>query len=140
MNKVSLFFIAIVLFTGHALAQQDTTGVDSTKRASDSLYYQAPDLMPEFPGGDVEMQKFIMNNLEYPPLAIENNIQGRVLVEFIVDEQGKVTQVKVLKGIGWGCDEAAMKVVKKMPRWKPGIHNGKLVKVRYVMPFRFRLG
>ncbi len=95
--------------------------------------------MPEFPGGQAELFKYLQKNLEYPPLAKENNIQGRVVIEFVVDENGKITNPRVVKDIGWGCGEAALKVVKSMPRWKPGKQRNKPVSVRYNLPVRFQL-
>ncbi|HCS19356.1 MAG TPA: energy transducer TonB [Bacteroidetes bacterium] len=95
--------------------------------------------MPEFPGGANEMTRFILENLDYPPLAQENGIQGKVMVEFIVDEHGNIKNAKVVKGIGWGCDEAALKVVNKMPKWSPGKQRNKPVRVRFVLPIKFQL-
>src|SRR5690606_8626464 len=96
--------------------------------------------MPEFPGGEKKMLEYIAENLEYPPLAKENNIQGRVVVQFVVDENGKIVDAKVVKDLGWGTGEAALKVVRSMPRWKPGKQRNKPVRVRYILPIRFVLG
>ena len=96
--------------------------------------------MPQFPGGQDSMVKFISENLVYPVLAQENNIQGRVVVQFVVKENGEIADVKIVsKALGWGLDEAAVAVVKKMPVWKPGKLRGAPVKVRFVLPIRFRL-
>jgi protein TonB len=94
---------------------------------------------PEFPGGVAKMYEFIGKNLNYPPLAKENNIQGRVVIQFVVNEDGSITDVKILKDIGWGCGDEATKVVKSMPRWKPGKQRNKAVKVRYNLPIKFEL-
>lgn len=110
-----------------------------TEKTDEPEIFVVVEDMPAFPGGTAEMQRFIQENLEYPPLAQENGIQGKVMVEFIVDEQGKITNAKVVKGIGWGCDEAALKVVSKMPRWSPGKQRNKPVKVRFVLPIKFQL-
>jgi protein TonB len=96
--------------------------------------------MPEFPGGQDSMAKFISDNLIYPALAQENNIQGRVVVQFIVEEDGRISNVKLVSTpLGWGLDEAAIRVIKKMPNWKPGKQRGEPVKVRFVIPIRFQL-
>ena len=95
--------------------------------------------MPEFPGGEAAMYKFIGKNIEYPRMAKESGISGRVYVTFVVERDGSVTDVKILRGIGGGCDEEAVRVIKKMPRWSPGKQRGKPVRVQYRMPIKFTL-
>jgi periplasmic protein TonB len=95
--------------------------------------------MPSFPGGEAERNKFLAENIVYPQQATENGIQGTVYVSFVVDSKGNVTDVKVLRGIGGGCDEEAVRVVKMMPQWHPGKQNGKLVRVLFNMPIYFKL-
>jgi len=95
--------------------------------------------MPEFPGGESAMYKFIGKNIEYPRMAKESGISGRVFVTFVVEKDGSVTDVKILRGIGGGCDEEAVRVIKKMPRWSPGKQRGKPVRVQYRMPIKFTL-
>lgn len=95
------------------------------------------DQMPQFPEGEKEMTKFIQDNLKYPALAKEYGVQGAVLVSCIIDREGKITQIKVIRGIGSGCDEEAMRVVSKMPAWIPGKQGGKLVRVNYTIPIKF---
>jgi len=95
--------------------------------------------MPSFPGGEEELLKFMAENTKYPPLARENGLQGNVFITFVVDERGRIDKVKVLRGIGGGCDEEAIRVVKAMPQWKPGKQRGMPVRVQYNLPFRFTL-
>ncbi|HCS22043.1 MAG TPA: hypothetical protein DIW47_16055 [Bacteroidetes bacterium] len=95
--------------------------------------------MPEFPGGTDSMTKFIWSNLNYPDSAVRHNIQGKVAVQFVIDEEGRVTDPKIVKGLGWGCDEEVLRIVKLMPNWTPGKQKGKPVKVRFVLPIRFQL-
>jgi protein TonB len=95
--------------------------------------------MPVFPGGDTERQKFLAETIQYPQQAAENAIQGTVYVQFVVDSKGNITDVKILRGIGGGCDEEALRVIKMMPTWKPGRQNGKTVRVLYNMPVIFKL-
>ena len=95
--------------------------------------------MPSFPGGEAERNKFLATNIVYPQQATENGIQGTVYVSFVVDSKGNVTDVKVLRGIGGGCDEEAVRVVKMMPQWHPGKQNGKQVRVLFNMPIYFKL-
>ena len=95
--------------------------------------------MPSFPGGDQKMYQYLGNNIKYPQVARETGIQGRVFVNFVVEPDGSVSNVKVLRGIGGGCDEEAMRVVKSMPKWTPGKQRGKAVRVSYTLPVVFKL-
>jgi periplasmic protein TonB len=95
--------------------------------------------MPEYPGGDMERLRFLASNIQYPMQATENGIQGTVYFQFIIDSKGNITDVKILRGIGGGCDEEALRVIKMMPQWKPGRQNGRTVRVLYTMPVSFRL-
>ena len=101
--------------------------------------YSVVDQMPQFPGGDAALSKFIKDNLVYPALAKEAGVQGKVICSFIVTPEGKVTELKVLRGIGSGCDEEAIRVLSKSPHWLPGEHMGKPVNVRFTIPINFIL-
>ncbi len=94
---------------------------------------------PEFPGGVEAMYKFLQENIKYPPLALENGIEGRVYVTFVVEEDGTITEPRVLRDIGGGCGREAIRVVKLMPKWKPGKQSGKPVRVQYNLPINFTL-
>jgi len=95
--------------------------------------------MPQFPGGEIEMMKFIKNNLRYPSTAIEMGISGTVTVNFVVGKDGRITRIKVIRGIGGGCDEEAVRILEKMPPWSPGKQGGMTVMVSYTVPFKFVL-
>jgi protein TonB len=95
--------------------------------------------MPTFPGGEDKMIEYIAKNTKYPPVARENDIKGRVFVNFYIDKEGKVQGVKLIRGIGGGCDEEALRVVRSMPPWKPGKQNGRPVNVYYNLPVNFTL-
>jgi periplasmic protein TonB len=94
---------------------------------------------PEFPGGNEAMMKYLRDNTRYPVIAREAGIQGTVFVTFVVERDGSVTNVSVLRGIGGGCDEEAVRVVRSMPKWKPGKQRNQPVRVQYRMPIRFVL-
>jgi protein TonB len=94
---------------------------------------------PSFPGGEKELLKYLAENIKYPPLARENNIQGTVALTFVIGKNGQVTDVAILKDIGGGCGKEAVRVVNTMPKWIPGEANGNPVKVRFTLPVRFRL-
>ncbi|MCC7231486.1 MAG: TonB family protein [Bacteroidia bacterium] len=95
--------------------------------------------MPSFPGGESKLFEYLSKNIKYPPVARENGIQGRVYVSFVVDKDGKIKDAVVRRGIGGGCDEEALRVVKSMPDWKPGRQNGRNVQVQYNLPVNFTL-
>ncbi len=95
--------------------------------------------MPEFPGGEAELFKYLGKKIKYPTMAQDAGIQGVVFVTFVVEKDGSVVDAKVLRGIGGGCDEEALRVVRNMPKWNPGEQRGKKVKVQYNLPVRFTL-
>jgi TonB family protein len=95
--------------------------------------------MPEFPGGIKNLTKYLKENLKYPTTASDMGISGKVVVQFVVEKDGRITNIKVLRGIGGGCDEEAVRVVSMMPNWKPGTQNGKPVPVYYYLPISFIL-
>jgi len=101
--------------------------------------YLQVEIMPSFPGGEDKLLQYLAENVKYPRLAREAKIQGLVIVRFVVDADGFVGKVEILRGIGAGCDEEALRVVNAMPKWEPGIQNGRAVPVIYNMPIRFAL-
>lgn len=94
---------------------------------------------PEFPGGTAKLYEFIGNNIKYPQMARENGIQGKVFVKFVVWKDGSIRDVQVIRGIGGGCDEEAVRVVKAMPSWKPGKQRNQAVPVYFNLPIAFNL-
>lgn len=97
--------------------------------------------MPEFPGGQEAMMKFISKNVKYPENAKENNVEGKVLLKFVISNQGEIRDIEVINKIkyGYGLEEEAIRVLKKMPRWTPGKQNGKPVNVYFTLPISFKL-
>ena len=95
--------------------------------------------MPDFPGGGAKLQEYLIKNIKYPQMARESGIQGRVFVNFVVEPDGHVSNVNVMRSLGGGCDEEAIRVVKSMPKWKPGKQRGKPVRVSYILPVNFKL-
>jgi protein TonB len=94
---------------------------------------------PEFPGGHSAFIKFLSRNLKYPEMAVEKGIEGKVLISFIIEKNGRLSNIKILRGIGFGCDEEAIRVLEKSPEWKPGIQNKQKVRVAYTLPINFSL-
>jgi protein TonB len=95
--------------------------------------------MPSFIGGDRELINFLVDNLQYPEIAKRAGVEGKIILTFIVDKSGKIKEVEVLKGIGAGCDEEAMRVINSMPNWNPGKQNGKPVITKINIPVVFKL-
>lgn len=101
--------------------------------------FKVVEQMPQFPDGEAALFKFINDNIKYPAVARENGIEGKVFVKFIVEADGSVTNVEVVRDIGGGCGEEAMRVVKKFPKWNPGKQRGRPVRVFFNLPVQFRL-
>ena len=121
-----------------AVEPQDTVKADGLQ-GKNSTVYDMVEQAPAFPGGPQAMMQFIKDNLKYPQIAKENGIQGRVILQFVVDETGKVTDPKVIRSIDPSLDLEAIRIVKAMPRWTPGMQDGKAVAVRYTIPVIFKL-
>ena len=101
--------------------------------------FTAVEQMPQFPGGEAELMKYISNNIKYPTMAMENNIQGRVVVQFVVTSTGKIGEVKVVRSKDPDLDKEAVRVVKSLPNFIPGKMNGQAVNVWYTLPITFKL-
>lgn len=114
--------------------------VEAPKVVEDKVY-ETFDIqkMPSFPGGEAELQKFLRDNINYPAIARENNIQGTAALSFVVGKDGTISNVTILKDPGGGCGKEAVRVVNSMPKWAPGEANGNPVKVKFTLPVRFRL-
>ena len=95
--------------------------------------------MPSFPGGQGALMSFLNSNIKYPVVAQENGVQGRVIVGFVVERDGSITDVKIMRSVDPSLDREAQRVVKSMPKWKPGKQNGSAVRVKYTVPVVFRL-
>lgn len=117
----------------------NTTAMAQNKKTSNDKVFEKVEVMPEFPGGEQAMMDFVAKNVVYPQEARDKEISGRVLVGFIVEKDGSISETEVVKGIGGGCDEEAVRVVKAMPKWKPGKQKGKPVRVHFMLPLTFKL-
>jgi protein TonB len=95
--------------------------------------------VPSFPGGEVAMQKFIIENLKYPEDAQKTGTQGRITTQFIVTAEGQIENIRIIRGISPSCDAEVIRVIKAMPKWVPGQENGKNVAVYYALPILYRL-
>lgn len=111
---------------------------EEEEEASDEVFFVVEN-MPEFPGGENKMRAFIAQNVVYPDIAIENGISGRVIVQFVVNKTGQPSNIKVMRSIDPLLDKEAIAVIKKMPKFKPGMQRGKPVNVSYIVPVTFAL-
>jgi len=113
------------------------TSTAQTKK--NNMVFDVVEVMPQFPGGQIAMLKYIMENIKYPKQIMEEGIQGRVTVSFIVEKDGRVSNVRLLRSVQSALDKEAIRVVKSMPKWTPGKQNGKPVRVRFNLPVMFKL-
>ena len=101
--------------------------------------FRSVEQMPQFPGGEAALMKYLQSHINYPPMAAENNVQGRVVVQFVVDKTGKVGEVKVVRSVDKDLDKEAVRVCKSLPKFTPGRQNGQAVSVWYTLPVTFKL-
>ena len=112
--------------------------VEKPKEAVAQVFHSV-EQMPQFPGGEAALMKFLQSHINYPPMAAENNVQGRVVVQFVVDKTGKVGEVKVVRNVDKDLDKEAVRVCKSLPKFTPGRQNGQAVAVWYTLPVTFKL-
>lgn len=117
---------------------QEVTVEEEVEEVADEVFVIV-EQMPTFPGGDLELRKFLAQSVKYPVIAQENGIQGRVFVRFVINQKGEVTNVEVARPLDPNLDKEAVRVVKSMPKWTPGMQRGKPVKVSYTVPINFVL-
>ena len=156
--KYALFVLPAfaLLVAGNISCSQDTSQTEDAKEEvvapvsseakeapADSTakeeVFMVAEQMPEFPGGMKEMLKFLQENVKYPENAMKNNVQGRVIVQFVVEKDGTPTEFKVLRSVDPDLDAEALRVLKTMPKWKPGMEKGEAVRVKFTVPVAFKL-
>jgi len=116
----------------------ETKPVQTEKHEPEKIFTSV-EQMPQFPGGEAALMKFLSSHINYPPMAAENNVQGRVVVQFVVEKDGKVGEVKVARSVDKDLDREAVRVVKSLPKFTPGRQNGQPVRVWYTLPVTFKL-
>lgn len=125
---------------GEVLKLKEAVAQPEPKPVEEERIFEVVEVSPSFPGGQDAMYKFLNDNINYPTIAQENGVQGRVVLQFVVGRNGEITDVKVMKSVDPSLDREAVRVVKSMPRWMPGKQNGQAVKARFTLPVQFRLG
>ena len=124
---------------GEVLKLKEAVAQPEPKPEVENKVFDVVEQMPSFPGGQQALMDYLSNNVKYPVVAQENGVQGRVVVSFVVEKDGSITDVKVVKSVDPSLDKEAARVVKSMPRWIPGKQNGSAVRVKYNVPVSFRL-
>lgn len=125
-------------------ASQDTKVVlfdwiNDEEEEEEEVPFALAEITPEFPGGEAALQKYIASHVQYPSIARENSIQGKVYVQFVINKKGEVENVSVARGVDAALDKEAIRVIQGLPNWKPGMQRGKPVRVFYTVPINFKL-
>jgi protein TonB len=125
-------------------ANQDTKVIlvarqDDEEEEEEDLPLPRVEVMPQFPGGDAALQKYIATHVQYPAIARENSLQGKVFVQFVINKRGEVENVSIIRGVDASLDKEALRVVQSLPNWSPGLQNGRPVRVLYTVPINFKL-
>ena len=151
MKLFKYLLILSICFSHSIINAQNPTLTNSMEKKKVDKVFQVVEDAPLFPGcekvkkaerktcADSKLFEYLGKELEYPVIARENGISGAVILQFVVEKDGSITDVKVVRGIGGGCDEAATKVVENMPKWNPGKQRGRPVRVQFTLPVRFIL-
>lgn len=132
--KILFTALTIVLCTGLSAQAPEGAAVDTAHKV-----FMFVEIMPQFPGGDAAMMRFLSTNINYPQEALEKGIEGTVYTRFVVGADGKVGSITIQRGLGGGLSEEVVRVLKMMPQWKPGTNDGKAVAVYFNLPVRFEL-
>ena len=139
---ISALVLLVVVFVPARANAQDKKGKTTQTRkdtATDDKIYEVCEQMPIFEGGDAALLKYLRENLKYPDNTKDRGVQGRMVVGFIVEKDGSLTNVKVLRAVDIALDAEVLRVIKGMPKWIPGRHNGQRVRVRYLLPIHICL-
>lgn len=125
-------------------ADQDTKviqieRIEDEEDIEEEIPFALAEVTPEFPGGEAALQKYIASHVQYPSIARENSLQGKVYVKFVIGKNGEVENVGIARGIDASLDKEALRVIQGMPKWKPGMQRGKPVRVTYTVPINFKL-
>lgn len=115
------------------------SGEDEKEEEADDIVHFSVEIMPEFPGGEKALLKWIAEHVSYPTSAAERNIEGRVSCAFVINTDGSISDIQILRSVDPSLDREAIRVLKEMPNWKPGMQQGRAVRVKYNVPVRFKL-
>ena len=145
-NSGAIFFMGTYCFddTGEPVTlkeplEEREIGFDIVVERPKDEIFESVEQMPQFPGGEAALMKYIDSHIQYPPMAAKNNIQGRVVAQFVVDKTGKIGEVKVVRSVDKDLDKEAVRLIKTLPKFTPGRQNGQTVAVWYTLPITFKL-
>lgn len=138
-KQIFLALMASVLMLSSSVSLMATTPENNPTEDKQERVFDVVEVMPQYPGGIPQMMKFIVSNIKYPKDAIKKGMQGAVVVQFVVEPDGSVSNVHVVRRVFPSLDTEAVRMVKAMPKWSPGMQNGKPVRVRFNVPIRFSL-
>ena len=140
-EAVNVKYTIPVMFklTGDNSSDKKEADTQQEAKVDENGIHQVCEEMPEFPGGMQECMKWLGKNIKYPTTAQEKGIQGRVIMQFVVERDGSITEPKVVRGVDPDLDKEALRVISIMPNWKPGKHKGEAVRVKYTLPVMYRL-
>ncbi len=135
--KICFVFLCLLLSTMTNVAQNEGSFYTDTLTGVHYDYKKIIEVAPQFPGGEDSLHHYISSQVRYPKEAQDNQIQGTVYVGLMINEDGSVSDVRIMRGIGGGCDEEAMRIISMMPKWTPAQNKGKPTKVEMCLPVRF---
>ena len=138
-EAVNVRYTLPVMFRLGGDADKKEASTQTEAKVDENGIHQVCEEMPEFPGGMRECMNWLSKNVNYPATAQEKGIQGRVIIQFVVERDGSITEPKVVRGVDPDLDKEALRVVSAMPNWKPGKHKGEAVRVKYTLPVMYRL-
>lgn len=136
MKKV-LFVLALLLSAHTAMHAQSNQNTE--RNASDEKIFDVVEQPPSFPGGQAALMSYLSKSVKYPQEALKDNVQGRVIVGFIVEKDGSVSNAKIIRSVDSALDKEAIRIVMSMPKWTPGRQNGRNVRTKYNVPVNFKL-
>lgn len=117
---------------------QDKQNGNAVQGKDAEYAFEQLEVKPEYPNGNEGLGKYLSENIKYPKKALKNGVSGKVFVQFVIDKTGKVTNVVAVRGVEKSLDKEAVRVIKSMPKWKPGMKDGQPVKVKYTIPINFK--
>ncbi len=137
MRRLLLLLLIGMVFPSLFYAQDKQNG--NSVQGKDAEYaFEQLEVKPEYPNGNEGLGKYLSENIKYPKKALKNGVSGKVFVQFVIDKTGKVTNVVAVRGVEKSLDKEAVRVIKSMPKWKPGMKDGQPVKVKYTIPINFK--